>query len=81
MLFEKTDRGCLFDRDLAKLTEDMDFTIKAPMLLVRAFLPLIRKSEVKRIIVITSGLGSVQNAAYTPNCANGYSVSRAALNM
>lgn len=60
---------------------EINFTVTAPLLLVREFLPIIKKSEQKRILVLTSALGSLQQAAYMPNLANAYSVSRATLNM
>lgn len=68
-------------RNIERFTSELTFTVTAPLLLLREFLPLIRKSEAKRILVVTSGLGSTQNAFYLPNLANGYAVSRAALNM
>ncbi len=67
--------------DIAEFTAELDFTVTAPLVLVREFLPLVRKSEAKRVLVITSSLGSIENAAFLPNLANGYSVARAALNM
>lgn len=67
--------------DVEEFTSELNFTVTAPLLVVREFLPLIRKSEAKRVLVVSSALGSLQNAAYLPNLANGYSVARAALNM
>ncbi|EOO03022.1 hypothetical protein UCRPA7_1462 [Phaeoacremonium minimum UCRPA7] len=67
--------------DMTELTAELDFTVTAPIQVIREFLPLIRKSEAKRILVVTSGLGSIQNAVFLPNLANGYSIARAALNM
>lgn len=66
---------------MTELTAELDFTVTAPIQVIREFLPLIRKSEAKRILVVTSGLGSIQNAVFLPNLANGYSIARAALNM
>lgn len=67
--------------DIDLLMKDLKFTLGAPLLLIRAFLPLIRKSEDKRILLISSILGSVQIATSVPGAVNGYSVARAALNM
>ncbi|CAM1504990.1 Fc.00g106270.m01.CDS01 [Cosmosporella sp. VM-42] len=67
--------------DIQEFTDELNFTVTAPLLLVREFLPLIRKSELKRVLFITSTLGSIQLAAGLPNLANVYSIARAALNM
>ncbi|KAH8888147.1 putative short-chain dehydrogenase [Thozetella sp. PMI_491] len=69
------------DLDLDVLKNEIDFTVTSPINLLREFLPLIRKSEAKRILVITSILGSLDRAVYLPNLAIGYSIARAALNM
>jgi len=53
----------------------------APVQVGNAFLPLIRKSTEKKIVFITSELGSLQIAGHLPNLANVYSISKAALNM
>lgn len=49
--------------------------------LLRSYLPLIKKGEQKKILVISSVLGSIDRAAYMPGLADAYSISRAALNM
>ncbi|KAH8660395.1 putative short-chain dehydrogenases/reductase [Xylariales sp. PMI_506] len=67
--------------DVESFTAELNFTVTAPLLVVREFLPLIRKSQAKRIVVITSALGSIESAIHTPGLADGYSVARAALNM
>ncbi|KAI5462016.1 putative short-chain dehydrogenases/reductase [Mariannaea sp. PMI_226] len=69
------------DLDIEALTYELNFTVTAPILLLRAFLPLIRKSEAKKVLLVSSSLGSITTASYLPNLANGYSVARAALNM
>lgn len=48
---------------------------------LRAFLPLIRKGHDKKIVVISSALGSIELAAGMPGLNDIYSVTRAALNM
>ncbi|KAG9233059.1 putative short-chain dehydrogenases/reductase [Amylocarpus encephaloides] len=62
-------------------TNEVNFNITTPILLLKEFVPLVRKSEAKRILVITSVLGSIQLGASMPGLANGYSVGKAALNM
>lgn len=49
--------------------------------LLRAFLPLIRKGEGKKIMAISSVLGSIEQSVNLPGLADQYSVTRAALNM
>ncbi|TVY55525.1 putative oxidoreductase [Lachnellula cervina] len=63
------------------LQKEISFNTTSQLLLLRAFVPLVRKSQGKKILVITSGLGSTQNAPNTPNLANGYSVAKATLNI
>ncbi|KAH9913014.1 uncharacterized protein B0H18DRAFT_218413 [Fomitopsis serialis] len=48
---------------------------------MRSFLPLIREGTAKKIMLLSSGLGSLQNAPYLPGYCESYSVSKAALNM
>jgi hypothetical protein len=49
--------------------------------LLRAFLPSIKMGKDKKILVVTSNLGSIELAANMPNLANTYSVAKAAMNM
>ncbi|KAH8647753.1 putative short-chain dehydrogenase [Xylariales sp. PMI_506] len=67
--------------ELEDLTSELNFTVTAPFFLIREFLPLVRKSQQKKIYIVTSRLGSIQTAAFLPNLANAYSIARAALNM
>jgi NAD(P)-dependent dehydrogenase (short-subunit alcohol dehydrogenase family) len=67
--------------DIDALKAEVDFTVTSPILLIRAFLPLIRKAPTKKILIISSILASIESAANMPGLANGYSVARAALNM
>ena len=67
--------------DAEQLASELSFTVTAPLLLVREFLPLIRKSKAKKILIITSSVGSIELAPTMPNIGNAYSISRAALNM
>ena len=59
----------------------MSFPITALLLLVREFLPLVRKSEAKKILVISSIVGSITIAPNIVDLGNGYGIARAALNM
>ena len=67
--------------DIEDLRNDVEFTLVSNLLLLRAFLPLIRASTQKKIMVLTSSLGSIEIAPNLPGLANTYSVSKAALNM
>lgn len=68
-------------RDVDELVEEVRFPIVSLLLLVRGFLPLIQKSQAKKILVITSVVGSITIAPLTENLGNGYGIARAALNM
>jgi NAD(P)-dependent dehydrogenase (short-subunit alcohol dehydrogenase family) len=68
-------------RDAHELVEEVKFPITSLLLLVRGFLPLIQKSQVKKILVVTSVVGSITLAPLTANLGNGYGIARAALNM
>ncbi|EED16104.1 short-chain dehydrogenases/reductase, putative [Talaromyces stipitatus ATCC 10500] len=67
--------------DVEKFTSEVDFTITAPLNLLREFLPLIRKGQAKRALFVTSVIGSIELAAHMPGLLNAYAVARAALNM
>ncbi|KAH7121581.1 putative short-chain dehydrogenase [Dactylonectria macrodidyma] len=67
--------------DLEALSTEIIVTVMAPILLMKEFLPLIRDGDCKRILVVSSVLGSIHNAPFTPNLMNGYSIAKAALNM
>ena len=60
---------------------ELNFEIINNTILIRAFLPLIRKEKPGKLIFMSSIIGSVELAASMPMLANAYSVSRAALNM
>jgi NAD(P)-dependent dehydrogenase (short-subunit alcohol dehydrogenase family) len=67
--------------DIDALKAEVDFTVTSPILLIRAFLPLLRRAPTKKILVISSVLASIETGIKMPGLANGYSISRAALNM
>jgi len=49
--------------------------------LLRAFLPLIRQGQGKKILAISSIIGSIEQSINLPGLNDQYSVTRAALNM
>ena len=59
----------------------MNFNLTAPLLLLREFTPLVSKSQAKKILILTSVLGSIEIGYGMPGLANAYSVAKAALNM
>ncbi|KAK4210727.1 putative short-chain dehydrogenases/ reductase [Rhypophila decipiens] len=67
--------------DLTLFKEEIDFSLISTILLLRGFLPLVKKSSTKKIIQISSVLGSVELAGYMPGLTPTYSVGKAALNM
>lgn len=68
-------------RDLESFSEEMDFNTVAVLRVSRAFLPLVKKSQSKKIIFISSVLASSQVTFMMVNQFNSYSVAKAALNM
>ena len=60
---------------------EMDFNVTAPMHLFREFSPLVRKSSVKKIMVLSSALGSLEFSGSNVGPCDAYSVAKAALNM
>jgi NAD(P)-dependent dehydrogenase (short-subunit alcohol dehydrogenase family) len=69
------------DIDLDVLVEEVGFNLKSTITVIREFTPLVRKSEAKRIAVISSILGSIELGQGFNGLANAYSISKAALNM
>lgn len=51
------------------------------MRILRAFLPLVRQGQKKKVVFISTGCASIENAVYMPELSNAYSVAKAALNM
>ncbi|KAH9949591.1 hypothetical protein B0H21DRAFT_727543 [Amylocystis lapponica] len=77
--FEPATPMATIDFDLIEETYRLN-TI-APARAVRAFLPLIRKGHEKKVVFTTSVLGSVGSAGEFTELSNGYSMSKAALNI
>ncbi|KAF8193700.1 hypothetical protein BJ912DRAFT_960133 [Pholiota molesta] len=69
------------DLNLDEFADEMTFSTVAPLRVSRAFLPLIKKSELKRIIFISSVLASSHITSLMAGQFNAYSVAKAALNM
>ncbi|KAF8182633.1 hypothetical protein BJ912DRAFT_977346 [Pholiota molesta] len=67
--------------DLDDFADEITFSTVAPLRVSRAFLPLIKKSELKRIIFISSVLASSHITFLMAGQFNAYSVAKAALNM
>jgi len=68
-------------RDLDTFQEEILFNTVVPIRLTRVFLPLIKKSKEKKVIFVTSALGSFERTWPLVNECYSYSVGKAALNM
>jgi len=69
----------LEDLDLADVTDTFDANALGPVRLVRALLPSLLRGKTRRIVHVTSGMGSI--ADNTSGGAYAYRMSKAALNM
>ncbi|KAH9938915.1 hypothetical protein B0H21DRAFT_698662 [Amylocystis lapponica] len=69
------------DLDVTLFEEEFHVNVVGQILVIRSFLPLVRKGHEKKIVFVSSSLGSVEKASRTPELANTYSVMKAALNM
>ncbi|KAH9944874.1 hypothetical protein B0H21DRAFT_744938 [Amylocystis lapponica] len=69
------------DLNLKVFEEEFHLNVVGPILVVRTFLPLVRKGHAKKVVFVSSNLGSVERANYVQELANTYSVMKAALNM
>jgi len=67
--------------NLSLVDEELHFMVTRTLGILQAFLPLIRKGQDKKIVVVTSALGSIEASVNTPGLGDIYSVARAALNM
>jgi len=61
--------------------DELRFNLVFTVNLLRELLPRITQGKEKKILILTSQLGSIELGAYMPNLANAYSVAKAALNM
>ncbi|KAF9527381.1 hypothetical protein CPB83DRAFT_856451 [Crepidotus variabilis] len=74
--------SCTFDDiDFKLLAEEIRFNTEYPIVTIRTFLPLIRKSEIKKIAFISSELGSIEAASQLPGLTNAYCIAKASYNM
>ncbi|KAK6824826.1 hypothetical protein PG990_003811 [Apiospora arundinis] len=71
----------LNDMDMDEFKAEIEFNVTGPMHLFREFTPLIRKSEAKKVMVITSALGSLEYSGPVEGPCDSYSIGKAALNM
>jgi len=69
------------DLDLKLFEEEVLFNTVVPVQVTRPLIPLIRKSQKKKVVFITSVLGSIELGFNTPGLSNSYSTAKAALNM
>ncbi|RFU78916.1 hypothetical protein TARUN_3312 [Trichoderma arundinaceum] len=69
------------DLDLASFEEELVFSIISTVKLLRALLPSVKKGNDKKILVLSSVLGSIETAYHMPGLSNPYSVAKASLNM
>jgi len=70
-----------FCRDLSLVDDELHYMVTGTIGLLQAFLPLVRKGHGKKIVVISSALGSIERSVNLPGLNDIYSVARAALNM
>ena len=68
-------------RDYALFRDELEFSTVVPLRLSRLLLPLTRKSKEKKVIFITSAMGSFERTYPLVDQCNAYSVAKAALNM
>jgi len=67
--------------DLELLEEEIRVNAIAPIHVVRTFLPLVRKGHEKKVVFVSSNLGSMEEAGDYRELSNAYSMGKAALNM
>ncbi|KAF5311840.1 hypothetical protein D9619_002309 [Psilocybe cf. subviscida] len=67
--------------DLDDFAEEMSFSTVAPLRVSRAFLPLVKQSELKRIVFVSSILASNDITFLMAGQFNSYTVAKASLNM
>jgi len=77
-IYPKTDGG-LEQLDPANLVRAFEINAVAPLLVTRAFLPLLRRGSGRRLIQVTSLMGSIQDNTSGGSWA--YRMSKSALNM
>lgn len=66
--------------DVKKLMSEVEFSVVPQIMLLREFHPLVRKSQAKKVLVITSDVGSIETGQAWPFSLS-YGIAKAALNM
>jgi NAD(P)-dependent dehydrogenase (short-subunit alcohol dehydrogenase family) len=79
ILIRTHDRSIREEQDYAGMQTDFDINALGPLRIVEAFLPLVEKSTVRRLCVVSSEAGSITNSTRTSWF--GYCMSKAAVNM
>ncbi|EED80562.1 predicted protein [Postia placenta Mad-698-R] len=69
------------DCNLDALEQELQVNTIGPIKVVRAFLPLIRQGDLRKIALISSGLASLEMAPAYCEISNTYALTKAALNM
>jgi NAD(P)-dependent dehydrogenase (short-subunit alcohol dehydrogenase family) len=67
--------------DLPLFDEELHTMVTGTLGVLQGFLPLIRQGQDKKILVVSSVLGSIDQSVNLPGLNDSYSVARAALNM
>lgn len=71
----------LLDRDPDVLEEELRVNTVAPLYLLQKLLPSVRKGSAKKILLLSSCMGSIQNAPFFVGCTESYSITKAGINM
>ncbi|PPQ95079.1 hypothetical protein CVT25_002602 [Psilocybe cyanescens] len=69
------------DLDLDLFADEVTFNTVVPLRVSRAFLPLVKKSEAKKLIFVSSVLASSHITSLMVNQMNSYTIGKAGLNM
>ncbi|RAK95970.1 SDR family oxidoreductase [Aspergillus ibericus CBS 121593] len=69
-------------KDMSDLNDTFNVNVTGPHIMVQAFLPLLRKGSMKKIVNISSSVGSIaKQPVYRQVPAPSYKITKAALNM
>jgi len=67
--------------DLKLFEEELKINVIAPVATTRAFTPLLNKGTAKKVLYLTTEMGSLTNSEKVPFLSDTYSVGKAGLNM
>jgi NAD(P)-dependent dehydrogenase (short-subunit alcohol dehydrogenase family) len=67
--------------DLKLFEEELKINVVSPVATTRAFTPLLEKGTAKKVLYVTSEMGSITLAGHIPFLSDTYSVGKAGLNM